>query len=214
MEDASLHDLIDFDLNPHAQVDAIRTFVDVYLCPSDPQGRELVAFTAFISGNEDAAKTNMDAIVDSTDYKCGNSNHVKHISEGPDGAFAAYSAYRFAQFTDGLSNTLFIAEVTGAGPGTNRSHNWSILNTNDTYDGINGENTLPGGLTSTWPYHTNGPSSFHPGGCHFLMGDGSVQFLQEGISDRLLGAMTTRDREDDEGTFKPNVQVIVTPPPR
>lgn len=216
MEDSSLHDLIDFDKEPHVQVDAIRSFVDVYLCPSDPQGLELVSFTGRIDGVEDAAKTNMDAIVDSTDYKCGNSNNVKHTSENPDGAFANFSAFRFAQFTDGLSNTLFIAEVTGEGEGSNRSHNWSILNTNDTADGINGENTVPGGHSGplgSWQYHHNGPSSFHPGGCNFLYGDGSVHFLQEDISEGALGALTTRDRGDDEGTFKRN-NLITGPPVR
>ncbi|WP_425395395.1 DUF1559 domain-containing protein [Aeoliella sp.] len=208
MEDSSLHDLIDFKKNPHQQLDAIRTFVDVYLCPSDPQGRELVSFTNFIEGLQDAAKTNMDAIVDSTDHKCGGIS-VKHSSEKPDGAFANFSSFKFRQFTDGLSNTLFVCEVTGAGEGTNSSHCWPILNSNDTAGGINGPNTIPG--DGTWTYHNNGPSSFHPGGCHFLMGDGSVQFLQESIEPGALGAMTSRNRGDNAETFTPNIPVIGPP---
>ncbi|MGI9455107.1 MAG: DUF1559 domain-containing protein [Aeoliella sp.] len=218
MEDSNLHDLINLDLQPHEQVEVIRTFIDVYLCPSDPQGEELVAFTAVIPGLTDAARTNMDAIVDSTDYKCpsggGPATHVKSpkADPAPDGAFAAFGSYNFRRFPDGLSKTLFVAEITGAGPETNSGHNWSILNTNDTAGGINGPNTIPG--DGHWTYHSAGPASFHPGGCHFLMGDGSVHFLKEDIAAGALGSLTTRDREDTDTTFVPNVKVTDAPPPR
>lgn len=210
MENTNLHDLIDLNREPHQQVDVIRTFIDEYLCPTDPQ-KELVAFTAVIPGETDAAITNMDAIVDSTDYKCpagqGPATHVKSPLETPppDGAFAAFGSYNFRRFTDGLSNTLFVAEITGAGEGTNTAHNWSILNTNDTYGGINGPNTVPGG--DVWVYHDNGPSSFHPGGCHFLYGDGSVHFLGEDTAPGIICALTTRDRGDTETTCVPNIAV-------
>lgn len=202
MEATNLHGLINLDLKPHEQPDVMRTFVDVYLCPSDPQSRELVDFTTFQNGLEDAAKTNMDAIVDSTQYWCNGAARVKHISENPDGAFANFSEFKFREFTDGLSNTFLIAEVTGAGAGTNAAHNWAILNTNDTAGGINGPNTLPG--DGKWSYHNNGPSSFHPGGCHFLLGDGSVHFESEEISASAIGALTTRAGGDTEGSFRPN----------
>lgn len=222
MEDANLHDLINLDLEPHQQVEVIRTFIDVYLCPSDPQGEELVAFTAVIPGDTDAAKTNMDAIVDSTNHHCINTGPATHVRSAddaipPDGAFAAFSSYSFRRFTDGLSKTLFIAETTGAGPQTNRGKNWSILNTNNTSRGINSDKTVPGGGPDgvNWDYHFNGPSSYHPGGCNFLFGDGSVQFLQENISRGALGALTTRDRGDTEFTWVPNTGTIGnTPRPR
>lgn len=210
MEDPNLHNLIDLDLNPHRQWDVMRIFIDAYLCPSDPQGRELVSFTGAIPGDEDAAKTNMDAIVDSTNHKCENGvNGVKQFEEGPDGAFVNWLELELRQFGDGLSSTILIAEVTGAGPGTNRSHNWAIINANNTSRGINSENTVPGGVEpNSWPYHENGPSSFHPGGCHFLMGDGSVQYQDESIDPNTLGHLTTRDSGDTDGTWRPNVPVI------
>jgi len=211
MENTTLHDLIDLDRNPHTQVEVIRTNISEYLCPSDPQGTELVAFTALIDGVTDAARSNMDAIVDSTDYHCpagqGPATHVRSPMSDPppDGAFAAFGAYNFRRFSDGLSKTIFIAEVTGAGPETNSGHNWSILNTNDTAGGVNGPNTVPGG--DDWVYHDNGPSSYHPGGCHFLYGDGSSHFLTDDIDPLALGALTTRDRGDTAETWTPNVAV-------
>ena len=72
------------------------------------------------------------------------------------------------------------------------------MNCTDTYDGINGPFTAPGGQAVPsgsgiilGPRET-GPSSFHPGGCHFTMGDGSVQFLSENISAPVLRYLTTR----------------------
>jgi prepilin-type N-terminal cleavage/methylation domain-containing protein len=212
MENTSLHGLVDFDLRPHVQVNTIRTFIDTYLCPSDPQGRELVSFTSLIEGNEDAARTNMDAIVDSTDSKCDGAGKTKQKTEGADGAFANHSVYKLKEIEDGLSNTIFIAEVTGGGPGTNAGHCWPYLNSNDTAGGINGPNTLPGdGLYS---YHANGPSSFHPGGCHFLRGDGSAHYESDSIDPNLLGALTTRARGDSAATFIPNAPSSGAPPIR
>ena len=68
------------------------------------------------------------------------------------------------------------------------------MGTLDTYEGINGPGTLPGG--GTWPDPHNwreaGFSSYHPGGCHFLLVDGSVHFLGENIAADVLTALTTR----------------------
>jgi len=41
-----------------------------------------------------------------------------------------------------------------------------------------------------------GFSSFHPGGCHFVLADGSVHFISESIDSRTLAAITTRAGEE------------------
>ena len=35
--------------------------------------------------------------------------------------------------------------------------------------------------------------SFHPGGCHFVMGDGSVKYLMEHVKAHTLASMITRE---------------------
>ncbi|HBL43747.1 MAG TPA: prepilin-type cleavage/methylation domain-containing protein, partial [Planctomycetaceae bacterium] len=35
-------------------------------------------------------------------------------------------------------------------------------------------------------------SGWHTGGCHFLMGDGSVHFISENIDAGVLSSLTTR----------------------
>ena len=84
-----------------------------------------------------------------------------------------------------------------AGPGTANGHWWIAWNILDTRDGINGPFTVPGGAnwaTANPPirFTDTGFSSFHPGGCHFAMCDGSVQFLSQDIAQDVLAALTTR----------------------
>ncbi|MFG0262118.1 MAG: DUF1559 domain-containing protein, partial [Novipirellula sp. JB048] len=73
-------------------------------------------------------------------------------------------------------------------------------------DLLNGEHWLQGSLQSglTWPPQagpcaincTNargyGFHSFHPGGCHFVLADGSVRFFTETVEPRILAAYITR----------------------
>jgi prepilin-type processing-associated H-X9-DG protein len=36
------------------------------------------------------------------------------------------------------------------------------------------------------------PYGFHPGGCNFLLADGAVHFLRDGMEIRVLAALATR----------------------
>ena len=65
---------------------------------------------------------------------------------------------------------------------------WAIC---DTHNGIN----LPLRVAATTPWDSvnNGFASYHPGGCHFAMADGSVQFIGEAISQAVLRSLTTRN---------------------
>jgi prepilin-type processing-associated H-X9-DG protein len=62
----------------------------------------------------------------------------------------------------------------------------------DVAQGINGPASVPGG-DGTWSYRETTFSSFHPGGCFFLMCDGSVQFLSENIDLAAIRAMGSRN---------------------
>jgi prepilin-type processing-associated H-X9-DG protein len=45
---------------------------------------------------------------------------------------------------------------------------------------------------ATWP-ETRGFKSMHPGGAQFVMADGSVNFIGEGIDHRIYRGLSTRD---------------------
>jgi prepilin-type N-terminal cleavage/methylation domain-containing protein/prepilin-type processing-associated H-X9-DG protein len=194
---------------PISNLQAGYQLVSVYLCPSDPQAGEFMP----TGGRPEwyARSTNMCAVTDSKEWTRGPDFYWPLPFERVNGVFGSvttsnytkfnYKGCRLAKITDGTSHTLLIGEVTGAGPGTGAGHWWIAWNLLDTRDGINGPFTVPGGanwLTATPPIRMTdtGFSSFHPGGCHFAMTDGSVQFLSEDIAQDVLAALTTRANND------------------
>jgi len=169
-----------------------QTRIDTFLCPSDPQDGELVSCCSWDEPNtpEDVRQTNMCGVADSEDYSCDGLWPLQFVRA--DGALAERQACRLRDILDGSSHTLVIGEVTGGGRGSHSAHFWSSWNVLDTGEGINGPYTIPGG--GVWShFRLTGFSSFHSGGCHFGLGDGSVQFLSENIDFTLLKALATRD---------------------
>ena len=214
LEQTSIHDLIDLDFNrkdpsfanPSCfsagdNLTASQTVIQALLCPSDPQGSEGVGREG--PGDHNLARTNMGGVTDSECWSASWHAARSIPLDEVDGVMAAndqytYEGCRIRDITDGTSHTLMIGEITGAGPGTKESHYWCTYNLLDTRDGINGFNTVPGG---EWPdsgvpnqggMWETGFSSHHPGGCHFLFCDGSVQFLSENMDLEILKALTTR----------------------
>jgi prepilin-type N-terminal cleavage/methylation domain-containing protein len=184
------------------------TPIATYQCPSNPQSGELVACcggkTNGTADDEDAQHTSMCAVGDADDVMCdspvpkwygaagaGSVNNSRYAN----GAFGNFDGARVKDFRDGLTKTLFVGEVLGKGVGTYKGHYWAMYNILDTARGINGSTTVIGG---TWPtdaeggFRATGFASMHPGGCHFLLGDGSVRFFDENISQTVLHALTTR----------------------
>lgn len=197
MEQQILYEDLDFRVNygtvPNQTLGGTR--IPTFLCPSDPQGGELVqccgTFTNGTHADEDEGPTNMAGVADSTNWTC-DGVWPKHFTL-TDGAMGERAGARIADITDGTSNTLFVGEVTGGGRGSYRGQFWTTWNLLDTRDGINGAYTKVGGV---WPssFRDTGFSSYHPGGCHFLMVDGSTQFLTETIAAEILVAKTTRSK--------------------
>jgi prepilin-type N-terminal cleavage/methylation domain-containing protein/prepilin-type processing-associated H-X9-DG protein len=174
----------------------------IYQCPDDPQAGELVACcgsrTNGATEDEDVQHTSMCAVVDSVNHLCADPIPKKfggrrNIStEYGDGAFGNFTGARHKDISDGLAKTLFVGEVLGQGSGTHIGHYWASHNLLDTADGINGPNTIVGGKWPSLGYRYSGFASMHPGGCHFLLGDGHVRMLSETISQKVLTALTTR----------------------
>lgn len=119
----------------------------------------------------------------------------------------------FAKVTDGLSTTICFAEEAGKQRRYFRGQTLPGLSTladgglalNSYYGEENIARRIQGysGATITNPgqagcaainvYNDNGLYSFHVGGCHVVMGDGSVKFLSENIASVVLAAIITRD---------------------
>ncbi len=112
----------------------------------------------------------------------------------PNGVLYRNSRTRFADVTDGLSTTVFVAEVClderrdkwgGIWAGSNRKDEYGLW--------ISG---------SFWaidegPFRLNGPDKWgfcspHPGGVGVLLGDGSVRFIGDAVNPRIPADMASR----------------------
>ena len=182
-------------------------FVASYLCPSDPQGRELVwCCSGMRNGtdeDEDLAKCNMAGVTDSAHYMCQVGSYSVPNPDG-DGVLFNRSRVTASQISDGTSKTLAVGEVVGKGPGTHVGIFWATWNLMDTVHGINHpiELVRAGYEWDPWDPYSSGFASLHPGGCHFTMADGSVQFISETIAQNILIALTTRSGGETESEFE------------
>ena len=211
IEQQQVYDLIDFKENSYAGRKSFAAGahnISAFLCPSEPQKGEWVACCSGMSnGGTSRGEADMDlrmsnaaGVADSRDWTC--SGHGTHTFFQPgynmDGILFNRSEIGARHITDGTSNTLLIGEVVGMGPGTYSAYYWITWNILHTANGIN----LPTQYLSRqepfspWDPTTGGFASYHPGGAHFTMADGSVHFLNESLDQVVLAALTTRTGDD------------------
>jgi prepilin-type N-terminal cleavage/methylation domain-containing protein/prepilin-type processing-associated H-X9-DG protein len=192
-EQSQIYDQVRFEDasygSPHNFV-VSANFIGGYLCPSDPGGKELVSFTGGRSNGptepEDAAGIHMAGIADSRDWTCDGS----YPRADGNGVLFNRSRVKVADIVDGTSSTLLVGEIIGSRPGTHSGLFWISWNLTTTQNGINLAVRDPS--ISHWSKDSFGPSSYHPGGCHFLYADGSTHFVVETISQHILSGLTTR----------------------
>ena len=168
----------------------------VLQCPSAAPNREQKDFDPMVDGKVGAC----------SDYAAIREVPPELVDSGwvsrpaiRDSVFTTNSSTRMTDITDGTSNTLLYAEDAGrpqlwrdgrpvpgelvsGGPWATRTLIWGTASDRG---------------TPPWPCAINCSNnreiySFHPGGANVVMADGSVHFLQEGISIRVLAALVTR----------------------
>jgi prepilin-type N-terminal cleavage/methylation domain-containing protein/prepilin-type processing-associated H-X9-DG protein len=221
MEHGSIYDQIDFaapfpEYVQPSWMKAGSNRISSYECPSDPNSDQWVEIASGRQSGpnpvDDFRQINMCGVADSVDKGCGNYFWV--TGEG-DGVFFNVKPVRLGKIADGSSQTLAVGEYVGAWgqhPDEGKAYMGSFYiawNVQDTALGINGFGSVPGGRNESLDpidgdggnrhlelWDEVGFASWHPGGCHFLMADGSVQFLKESIDQSTLAYLTTRDGGD------------------
>jgi prepilin-type N-terminal cleavage/methylation domain-containing protein len=203
IEEGTLYDRFDFrgrpiDVpSPNVNFPVTAEFVKTFLCPSEPQGPELVFMTGGgqngTHADEDCGNTNMAGIADSADWTCNGS---EPRNDG-DGMLFNNSRVRFKDVLDGTSHTLIVGEAIGLDPESHQGFPWVTWNTLHTANGIN--TALYQKPSNFWSVAEMSFSSHHPGGCHFVLVDGSVRFINESVSPTILKALTTRSGHEIVG---------------
>ena len=100
----------------------------------------------------------------------------------------------FGKITDGTSNTAMIGESAFGAPEFQETRPWFVGAHNEFfYTAKNCTYSINSGARPGPPRNDIGFGSEHPGGAHFGMADGSVQYLNENIELRVLFALSSRN---------------------
>jgi prepilin-type N-terminal cleavage/methylation domain-containing protein len=178
--------------------------IAAFICPSHPSGNKTLGSVTGIP------VSTYNGVCGTNTFNNGDLNQATDVGYRGNGIFYMNSHTRFGDIPDGSSNTLMVAEVIddidgsgaaniGSIPGSDRRYNFSAdsdgnpptdiseyLIGMESNDPINKHKRDIGDNDGEWA------GSFHTGGAHFLIGDGTVRFISENISMKVYQGLATR----------------------
>ena len=204
LEQSALHNAINFTapITDAASATARRTTLSVYLCPSSgPDGPVSLR-------NGEKGPVVISDVAPGQYLASAGQWEIEDVPASNNGVFYRGSRISFRDITDGTGQTLLAGERSrnvcdatwvGAIPSmvvcTNPS--WRVRDC-ATSNVMVMANTGPW-EDETWvnvPNHKGAKAddywSLHPGGCNFLLGDGSVRFIKETVNPTVFSALATR----------------------
>jgi len=185
----------DLSIADAANQQARESVVPVFLCGSDWHPKVPTIFGGGDGdGDEDEAfVTNIEA--GTPLFRIARANYVgmfgiseiEKVPAAGEGTFFFQSRVRFAEITDGLSNTLIVGERYAK----QGNSVWAGV--------VPGANEAMARVVGVGDHAPNDPhhhfddfASYHPGGVHFLLGDGSVPRINNQIDIGVYQALCTR----------------------
>ncbi|HEY4262407.1 MAG TPA: DUF1559 domain-containing protein, partial [Schlesneria sp.] len=169
-----------------------------FLCPSDALSAPLREEENFAAPTWIVAQADYSAVIGDYINGTGVGNAPAYGNTAcyvqPRGMISRFaSSARLRDVTDGLSNTFAVGETIGA---LCITQSWATENFGTTAHPINFMNaslisSIPTGANPRWD-ESIGFRSYHVGGAHFLMGDGSVKFVSENIDGTNYRALASR----------------------
>ena len=190
IQNGSAFTAADIDLVNNGNLALMCTPLAVFRCPSDTGNPVIPADTADknafnlpytpifgVGGTYAGAKTSYDFVTDiEREIEACNCWGVDDARDKY--MFGQNSNCPMARVTDGMSNTFMLAETCfqiHAGPGPAWGYRGWKMSGIDPRFGINRWEVANFGTLEA----VGRAGSFHPAGCHFAMGDGSVRFVRE-----------------------------------
>jgi len=215
MDQANLYNRIDFNLptgNSDGQnnVDgpgmggggyqaATEVPISAYTCPSDPFRTGPYTSTSLGYGVRNAYLTSYSTVYPV--YNMGKS-YMEYLASTPARAtaFGHNGAARARDITDGMSNSMLMIETRLEKDTYLRGPFWAAY--------VSTSTTAPYDYRINQPFASKpsvaqylSPGSMHVGGCHVLLGDGSVRFLSQNISMVTQRALATIAAGEVLGVF-------------
>lgn len=196
-------------MNTAQNLDAASVTIPIYVCPSDINANGIKyqqCGTGTLGGMARASY----AANAGRETAGGNLAQVAWVALAGDrkGMMGNSGAARFANIIDGTSNTVAVWEVIAGDTGNDPRGVWAlgrggvamtggcdgvgdcggindgIVHLSWNPDDVHGCTNRDNQLLACWNGGDgqNGPKSYHPGGCHALLGDGSVRFVSQYIN--------------------------------
>ncbi len=182
-------------LNRPAVLKSVETSIAVMRCPSDSAAPNADG-TPFIQGVDlNPAVGSYAFVMGTRGVSYGVGATVKYEN---DGVFLYARSFSSAAVRDGLSNTMFVGEVIdGYRDDYNQRSYWTFAarhesSMRNTENPLNIEAQLGSADIINTPLANGAFNSRHPGGAHFLFGDGHVSFLNEQVNMTTYRALSTR----------------------
>lgn len=182
VEEQNLYSTFDFNKEFDPKSKSVQRNLTVYRCPID-------LGTGLANG---LGRSNYAGVM------VGKPSNTTGTSTHGGGSFGVNKCLGYRDYTDGTSNSLMVGERMStarlaADEGT-KGERKRTKGTEGTWVGLNpGELSIVSSAEMGLP---NDPtygafSSWHPGGAHFLMADGSVHFVKDNINPRNFAALCT-----------------------